>query len=71
MIKNARSVSKKLVPEKSDATKKYNDGEYSEGEIVYIHRRVDMQRDALKNTSFISKINLKTIKQLMAYSLFI
>ena len=36
MIKNARSMSKKLVPEKSDATKKYNAGEYSEGEKFYI-----------------------------------
>ena len=29
-------MSKKLVPEKSDATKKYNAGEYSEGEKFYI-----------------------------------
>ena len=48
MIKNAKSVSKSLVGQKSDATKKYNDGIYSEGEKVMIHRRVDMQRDALK-----------------------
>ena len=48
MIKNARKESRKLVAEKSDATKKYNDGKYSEGEKVYIHRYVDMKRDALK-----------------------
>ena len=48
MIKKAKAESRQLVAEKSNATKKYNQDEYSEGEKVWIHRRVDMQRDALK-----------------------
>ena len=57
MIKNAKSKSKSLVGEKSNATKKYNDGTYSDGERVWIHRRVDMQRDALKK--YINRLNVK------------
>ena len=57
MIKNARSKSKSLEGEKSDATKKYNNGTYSDGERVWVHRRVDMQRDALKK--YINHLNEK------------
>ena len=57
MIKNAKSKSKSLVGEKSDATKKYNNGTYSDGERVWVHRRVDMQRDALKK--YIIRLNEK------------
>ena len=48
MIKNAKMMNKSLIPKKTDATKKFNEGKINEATKNYRHRGVDRKRYALK-----------------------